>query len=420
MKRAIQNALLFQSPGIGAGNGPAPEETGQRKRWMDAPARRFLEKMSPYATDFFGAEVQGLDPADVWKTAWYEIRAADPFPSASVSETSRHSDWRTIAFRRRDIDYLPTGAKIWFWKSCWLALNPDNAGGAFPTAVVRRCNRIWKRYDYYGNLLSEPFIVERPSTQANANEYNRYQGLPDHYSSCVMQYNPETAELKENDRMVMGNAVYAVRGLSNYILDFSTEETSVRLLYFSLFFQQPTQWDDLVNQIADGKAFSWSISVDGPREMGEGQTARFTASSVRCGRTPDREVSYRWESLSSKLEAGGDGTITALSQGMGTIRCSLEQNPGIFVDVPVTVAAAGLSWASSVPERIAVYQPVTLAVRSEGAVTWSVNGPEGRYSAEEKGNALTLTACYPSGAPLVVTVTDGNRTLRATMKLTVR
>lgn len=417
----IHTALTLSQPRAPAGNGPTPAQTGQEQQYMDDPTRRFLEKMAPYTTDFFGAEVQGLDLDDFWKTEWYEIRAADTFPSASISETSRQNDWKTITFRRRNIDYLPTGAKVWFWKSCWLAYNPNNMGGALSTAVIRRCNRNWKRYDYYGNILSEPFVVERPSTRANANEYNIYQGLPDHYNNCVMQYNPETMTLRENDRLVMGQAVYAVRGLSDYILDFSTEEDSVRLLHFSLYFQQPTERDDLELGIADGKAFSWMISVEGPREMYAGQTALFTASSIRCGAVPDREVSYLWESLSPALQVDKAGTTTALTEGAGTIRCILEQNPEIFTDIPVTVAGAGLSWASSVPEWMPIYQETALAVQSEKTAVWTFSGPpEDCWKAAIDGNTAVLTGYYPSNTPLTVTVTDGEKTLTATIKITAR
>ena len=422
ISESIKTALLLNPPAAPAGNGPTPDTTGQQKQWMDDPIRRFMEKMAPYATDFFGAHVQGLDPENFWATGWYEIRAVDTFPSAAISENSRQSDWKTITFRRRDIDYLPTGAKVWFWKSCWLAYNPDNIGGAFSTGVIRRCNRNWKRYDYYGNILNEPFVVERPSTRANANEYNIYQGLPDHYSNCVMQYNPETMGLRENDRMVMGQAVYAVRGLSDYILDFSTEENSVSLLYFSLYFQQPTERDDLELGIADGKAFSWEISVDGPREMQEGKTARFTANSIRCGVVPDQPVSYLWESLSPKrIQVDGDGAVTALARGAGIIRCALEQNPDIFTDIAVTVAEAGLSWGSSVPDRLPIYREITLAVQSERPVTWAFSGPPGDYwHAAVDGTTAALTGYYPSEVPVTVTVTNGENTLAAEIKLTAR
>ncbi len=419
MRAAIRNALLLQPPEAPAGNGP--EQTGQQKQYMSDPARRFLEKMAPYATNFFGAQVQGVDPSDFWKTAWYEIRAADVFPSSSTSENSRQDDWKTITFRRRDIDYLPAGAKVWFWKSCWLAVNPNNMGGTFPTAVIRRCNRIWKRYDYYGRILSEPFVVERPATMSNANEYNTYQGLPDHYSNCVMQCNPETVGLKENDRIAMGGAVYAVRGLSSYILDFTEDGQSVRLLYFSLYFQQPTQRDDLVLGIADGKAFSWVISVDGPRQMQTGQRARFFAASIRCGQAPDREVSYLWESLSPELEVDGDGTVTAVSQGVGTVRCALEQNPDIYTDLSITVANAGLSWTSAVPKQLPVYQTAVLAVQSGKPVRWTLEGPPRNcYQAAAEGNRLILTGYYPSEIPLTAAVTDGENTLTAQIKLTAR
>ena len=92
----IKNAILLSPPAQLAGNGPVPGETGQLKSWMDDPARRMPEKMAPYATDFFGAQAQGLDPEDFWAEKWYEIRAADVFPSASVSDSSRHGDWKKI------------------------------------------------------------------------------------------------------------------------------------------------------------------------------------------------------------------------------------------------------------------------------------------------------------------------------------
>lgn len=421
IETAVKNALLLSPSPQLAGNGPTSAETGQKPLWMDDAARRMLEKMAPYATDFFEAEIQGLDPEDFWKTGWYEIRAAGTFPSTSISENSKNNDWKTITFRRRDIDYIPTGAKVWFWKSCWLAYNPDNVGGAFSTAVVRRCNRNWKRYDYYGNILSEPFVVERAATRANANEYNIYQGLPDHYNNCVMQYNPQTMDLRENDRIAMGQAVYAVRGLSDYILDFSTDEGSVRLLYFSLYFQQPTERDDMEKQIADGKAFSWTISVDGPRELNEGQTAQFIPSSLRCGQAPDREVSYLWESLSPELTVDETGSVAAVSLGEGTVRCSLEQNPKIYTDIPITVTAReALVWACTVPETLPIYRELTLTVESIGDVIWDVEGPEGLYRAVVDGKSAALTAYFPSDTPLTVTVTDGESTLTAEIRLTAR
>lgn len=422
IETARKNAMLLSPPIQVAGNGPPPEETGQMKPWMDDPARRILEGMAPYATDFFGAQAQGLDPEDFWAVKWYEIRAADVFPSASISDNSRHGDWKKVVFRRRDIDYIPMGAKFWFWKNCWLAYNPENIGGAYSTAVVHRCNRVWTRYDYYGNILREPFVVERSATRANANEYNIYEGLPDHYNNCVMQANPETLGfLKENTRMVMGSAVYAVRGLSDYILEFTEDRDSVRLLYFSLYFQQPTERDDMELEIADGKTFSWVISVDGPRQIAFGASVQFSASSLRCGSPPDREVSYLWESLSDTLEVDETGKVTALAQGTGTIRCRLAQNPDLYTDTAVEVTAAGLSWASSVPQRLVCYQPLTLEVFGEKPVTWSFDGPPGNlWEANADGFTATLTAYFPSDIPLAVSVTDGENTLNVNLILTAR
>lgn len=422
IRDSIQNGLLSAGARAPAGNGPPPAETGQRKQYLDSPTRRVMDNMAPYSTDFFGAQVQGLDPEDFGKTDWYEIRAADTFPSATISENSRMDDWKTIGFRRKDIGYVPWGAKLWFWKSCWLAYNPSNIGSVLGTAVVRRCNRNWKRYDYYGNILSEPFVVDKAATRANSNEYNATIALPDHYSNCVMQANPETLGfLKENTRIVMGSAVYAVRGLSDYILEYSTEEDSVRLLYFSLYFQEPTERDDMINQIADGKAFSWVIRVDGSREVGPGRDTQFTATSLRCGQTPDRPVGYQWESLSPELAVDENGVVTGLSQGLGTIRCRLKQNPDIYTDVTIAVRDARLAWATSVPGRLPVYQPVTLTVQSEPPVTWVFEGPpQNYYEAKIQGTSVTLVSYYPSGIPLKITVTGGGETLTTEILLTAR
>ena len=399
-----------------------PRGTGQMRQYMADPTRRHLEQMAKYATDYFAAEVQGLDPDKPCLKEWYEIRATDAFTSLGISSNSRMDDWKNVYFKRPEIDYVHPGVKFWFWNNTWLADNPSNIGSISGNALVRRCNVVWNSLDYYGNIVSEPFVLTNVATKANANTDTEFMKLLDAYSDCIMQANEWTlANLRENTRIVLGTGVYAVRGLSNYIREFTDDDTSVRLLYFSVFYQEPIETDDMENQVADGLAFSWEITGDVPRNMTVGQTATIVPASIRNGETPTQPVSYLWESTTPTIATVSDtGEVEAISVGQATIQCTLEQNPNISNTFTIDVQdAAVFGWASSVPDSLPQFTSVTLITTQDA--TWSVTGGvENAFDYTTTDNSITITCYYPVDIPIVVTATNGTSTLTATIALTAR
>lgn len=406
----------------------APTGTGQQPQYFARATQMHIQKMARYATDFFGAQVQGLNSDDPEEKNWYEIRAADVFSSLGIHSGSKQDDWKNIYFKRPDIDYIPPGTKFWFWNNVWLADNPSNIASVSGNALVRRCNAVWNSLDFYGNIVSEPFVLTNIATKANANTDNEFMQLADAYSDCIMQANEWALEnLRENTRIVLGSGVYAVRGLADYIREFTEDSTSVRLLHFSVYYQEPVDTDDMSAQVANGLAFRWEIIADAPRTIQIGVPTTLIPTSIRNGEvvvsTDTQPISYLWESLDADIATVDNmGTVTAMTAGQVTIQCSLEQNQDIQARFVFEVTdTPSLSWASSVPEKIPQFTSATLLTNM--AVSWNISGgTQNSFEVSQTETSLTIQCFYPSTTPLTITATSqtSNDTLSAVIELTVR
>lgn len=395
---------------------------------MAKATQAHVTAMARYSSDFFAAEVEGLDPTDPTAINWYRIRASENFASLNMSDTSKNDDWRVVYFERADIDYIQPGTKFWFWNNTWLADNPSNIASVTGNALVKRCNAVWNALDYYGNIISEPMAITKPTTTANANTDTEMMNLADSYIDCIMQANEWTlANLRNNTRMILGTSGFAVRGLSDYIREFTDQQNSVRILRFSLYYQEPLEIDDMENQVAGGLAFSWQITISGPQSMQAGQNATFTAESLRNNEPvlSTQTVTYQWSSSNPEVATVDEttGVVAAVADGETTITCTLVENTNISSSVPLSVqASSGLSWASELPENVPVYQSRSISVTgAQGPVSWDFSGPEQNcYSVTTNGEEATIMCFYPSPIPLTVTVTDSVTTLTAKIQLTGR
>lgn len=406
----------------------APTGTGQIYQYMAKTTKAHVAEMSRYASDFFAAQVEGIDLTDPTAINWYRIRASENFASLNMSNTSKNDDWRVVYFERPDIDYIRPGTKFWFWNNTWLADNPSNIASVTGNALVKRCNAVWNALDYYGNIVSEPMSITKPTTTANANADTEMMNLADSYMDCIIQANEWTlANLRNNTRMILGTSGFAVRGLSDYIREFTDQQDSVRILRFSLYYQEPLETDDMENQVAGGLAFSWQINVTGPKSMQAGQSAAFTADSLRNNEPVPaaQTVTYQWASSNTEVATVDEtGLVTAVTDGQVTITCTLAENTNIYTEVQLAVQAAsiGLSWASELPENVPVYQSRNISVTgAQGPVSWLFSGPEeNAYTVSTDGETATITCYYPSPIPLTMTVTDSITTLTAEIQLTAR
>lgn len=407
----------------------APTGTGQLHQYLSVATKAQVEKMAQYSTDFFEAEVQGIEGDNPEEYNWYKIRASSQFSSFNTMQTSLGDDWRVVYFQRTDIDYIKPGTKFKFWNNVWIADNPSNIASLTGNALVKRCNAVWNSLDFYGNIVSEPMVIMQPATKANANTDTETMQLTDSYADCIMQANEWTlANLRNNTRMILGSSGFAVRGLSDYIREFTEQSGSVRILRFSIYYQEPTERDDMVEQIADGLSFSWDIVVSGNKSASIGNTSQLNATSVRNGELigTDVEVSYEWSSSDETVATVDEnGLVTAVSDGSTSIRCTLSQNTDIYTEIQFLVQpeTTGMSWGTErLPDSIVVYQESTLSVSNpEGDVNWEFSGPERScYGVSTDGNSATITCYSPSTTPLSVSASDGTTTLTTNIQLIVR
>lgn len=353
----LNNAALMGGLGVSPVITNTPSQYANRQRaYFDGESRLFVEKNARYASDFFEAEIQGLDEAN--PTAWgtYRIRLADVVRASSAIQ--RHfDDYKQYLFESRRIEYVPPGTKIVTMGSTWLVTNPNNISGASGTGLCRRCNTVWNYYDEDGNLCSEPMIAE--NFRANANDSDAQQSLliTKGYFNVICQYNDATRQIDTNTRMILGTAAYRVTGYSDFEMEFTGDYDSVRLLYFTVRYEEPNETiDDMDNHVASGKAYEEENADD-------------------------------------------------------TVRPETVQT-GVAFDTPLPVT---LSYGETATITAAVYQSGTATADT---VTFSFSGADAySYSAAVDGNSATITGYGYCDTPLTITASYGAYSASATVAL---
>lgn len=351
VKKHIQNVGLFAgypSPAPEPGQGGPNRYTGKQTEYFESPTRASIWLNAKYASNFYAAHVQGIIPGDFDTERGAYIRTMDIVEQ--TTGVKMPNDYQSIYFQDTRIKGLYTGAKVKYAGNTWLAISPFNVADPMSSAVIRRCNAVWKHLDYYGNVLTEPFVFHDGRANATANEYLDYDVIPNWYQKCVMQLNDETRELAYNRRIALGSSVVEVRGVVDFVTDFSgdTQDTTQNtepshVMFFDVQFQQPTEIDDMERGIAGGKAFSWKLNLSYAGNMGAGAEQQMTVTSLRNGEAPDTEkhpVSYLFESSdSSVLTVDADGKITSVGAGTAEITVTLAQNREITATAEITVSA---------------------------------------------------------------------------------
>lgn len=442
-KRQTKNAALF------AGVLPSqPTEKspylGLQKQYFAAGTQDYVWQNAQYASNYFQAKVQGCIPGDFETVRGAYIRTMDIVEQSTGSNAP--NDWQLVYFQDPSIQGLYTGAKLWYGGNTWIATSPMNMASATGNSVIRRCNAIWNYMDYYGNIKTEPFVWAKGPAQATANEYLDYMVVPNSYQKCVMQLNDATRQIAYNRRMVLGSSVYEVRGIVDFVCDFTDTEDQqgnvtqrktsgdCHILFFDLVYQQPLVIDDMEKELAGGKAFHWDILVSGLQLMVKGSTQKLGVRSVRNGEAPDESqypVSYLYESSDENvLTVDENGNVTAIGEGSAVVTVSLAQNPDItaLYTVEVTENAAETQFLilPPLPESmraldeyqgqvtvlengVGINVPMTLT--ASGAETWA-------YSASlTSDGALSINCFAGSTKPLELKIQAADKAYEATIQL---
>ncbi len=431
---AIRNVTLLGGTAARRTNAPKQYSDRQKQYGGDAAALFYAER-AKYATDFVDAQVQGLVPNDFYAWRGQKMRISDTIKQGA-SLTRKTDDQKEYLLADRGIDYIPEGAKIETMGSTWLATNPSNLSSVAGSGIMRRCNATWNHLDWYGRVRKEPILVEKQQAMATANDFQDVSLIMQGYFNIICQKNPETEELDQNSRLILGRRAFQITGYSDVTQEFTGEDESTHLLYFAARIQEPDETiDDLARRVAGGKTFSWEIRISGTTVLSEGATAQMTAESIRCGEAvaggdEEHPVSYFWESSDetvARVDAGG--LVTAVSSGSCTITARLAQNPEIVSEIALTVADAAsgaeVRFLTEPPEMIGAYDAVTLRAayyeggeKKDNAVTWEISGAsEDAYTAAVLGNQVTIQNWGGSETPLTVTAKCGNASASASIRL---
>lgn len=421
-------------------NEPA-QYADKRHEYFATPTEIFREEYLKYASDFVGAEMQMWpegETSPVWVSV--ELRFANVVrPTAAIQRN--FDDFKQVLPRDPRIGYIRPGTKIRAMGNYWLTVNPDNMSGGEGAAIVRRCNAVWNHLDFYGNVVSEPIIVENVRANASSPDSQVDQQIDIGYYNVTCQYNDFTRQVNDNTRLVLGDAgnpyenakAYRVTGYGNFFREFTMEADSVRTLSFTIRLQtKNSDTDDLVNCVADGKRFRWETLLTGPAQIGTGEAVQYFASSLRNGEavngTEENPVSYIWTAEGAQgASITQDGVLTATEAGEVTVTAILAQNPANLASLTVTVSGQenGVRFVSAVPPALGPLDSVVVraavfvdGARTEDTVSWSWSGAKaGACTVGAEGNEALITCYGYSETPLVLTASFGSESASAEISL---
>ena len=431
----IKNGLIASGHLKTAVRNTPSQYRGRQKQYFGDPSAEFVHQYAKYASDFIEARVQGLNPDALYEWETTSIRMADIAPK-TASTLRKQDDYKDIMFADESIEYVPEGTKIDAMGSIWLVTNPQNISNATGSGVAQRCRSTWNHLDWYGRVRKEPILVEKQQAMATANDFQGVSLIMQGYFNIICQKNPETDELDQNSRLILGRRAFQITGYSDVTQEFTGEDESTHLLYFAARIQEPDETiDDLVRRVAGGKTFSWEIRISGATVLRAGETAQMAAESIRCGEAVEggdekHPASYFWETSDetvARVDAGG--LVTAVSAGSCTITARLAQNPEIESKITLSVAdeksGAEVRFLTEPPEMIGAYDAATLRAacyeggeKKDDAVTWEISGAsEDAYTAAVLGNQVTLQNWGGSETPLTVTAKYGDASINASIRL---
>ena len=393
-------------------------------QYFEKSTGQFTEQYAKYSSDYVEAELQYWDEngAEAWENV--TVRFANIVtPTAAI--TRHFDDYKNVLFDQRHLDYVRPGVKLRAMGSTWLAINPDNISSDKTNSIFRRCNAVWNHLDYYGNIVSEPIIVENARANASAPDTQIDQQISTGYFNVTCQYNGFTRQINDNTRIILGDAgspyenakAYRVTGFANFFREFTDDNTSVRVLTFTIRVQtKNSETDDLINCVADGKDFSWNAEIVGFGVLRVGESEQFSVSSVRNGKSvsdgAEYPIRYIWTtSNKSTVTVDQSGLVTAVSTGNAIIRATLAENPTVYDEIKVYVSSSGgtgFVFTSYVPTTMGPLDSATISAayyvngnEADGTFVWTgYDADANSYSLEQDGNNAILTCFGYSEKPL--------------------
>ena len=353
--------------------------------------------------------------------------------------SKRKDDYKQVLFPGISIDYFPIGAKIETMGSTWLCVDPSNISAVKTTAIVARCNTSYNSYDYYGNVVVEPIVVEKYAMLGNDNETKSNLVLMDGYFNVTCQLNGNTEQLKENSRIILVKKAYHITGLTDFIQEFTGDRESCKLLTFTIRVEEPTESDDLdKNFIAGGNEEFFDCIMQAVDNMGVGETVLFLPHFIKgeelIESTKEYPITWLWESDNENVASVDEyGNVTANSVGKARITAKMAQNNNIFTTVELVVVENKeeenrVVFTSIVPQSISQYESVIIkavykenGVQIEQPLVWEIGGADSKddyaYEIANDGMSVEITCISPSKKRLEVRASYGGVSATANIEL---
>ena len=436
-EKYIQGAIL-QGGGIPNVQSNMPIQYADRQhQYMAWRTRAFADDRAKYSSDFVQAKVQGLDKNNWYRYLTTKIRFADIHSMPTITQPT--DDTKNILFAEKKIDYFPIGAKVETMGSTWICTNPSNLSSVNTNAVVRRCNTSYNLYDYYGNILTEPIVLEKITMMGNDNDKPQNLVMMDGYFNVICQLNDNTRQLGLNQRIILGSKAYHITGFNDFYQEFSGNYDSTHILYYTVRIEEPNQNDDVPNHIANGKTYGFTAQIiGGEKELSVGETLDLSAAFIKRNGDNTTEVqpteeypsTWKWESDNNGvLTVNENGQVTAVSSGTAQITATLTQNTAVTATVELVVAEVVnepyVAFNGVIPQSLEQYDTATLAttfyengVATDKPIAWSFSGANKRsYTTTINGNSVEIYCVLADNIPLTVTAECEGKTAETKIQL---
>lgn len=420
-QRYIKN-LIFGNDGSNVVQNTPEQYNSRQKQYLADRTSRYIAERSYLASDYVQADIQGLLPY-FYDYTTLNIRLADIL-SPNANATKKVDDYKQVLIPDRAVDYLPIGAKINTMGSTWIVINPSNISSVSANAVIARCNATYNSYDYYGNIIVEPIVVEKYTMSNNDNDNSINLVLMDGYFNITCQLNENTKNLGINKRIILGDKPYHITGFTDFIQEFTGNRNNIHIMSFTARIDEPTESDDLTMGIAGGKEYVVGAELNGQTDLIAGQatilTADFLINGKKVESTTEHPLTWEYKSSNESIaKVSSDGRVNTYRQGTAKITAKLVQNPLVVasIDLLITEAvnAPYIAFDGLIHDYVSQYSKETFSatyfennLATNYPLKWSFSGATKRdyiATVSEDGRLITIECLSASEKPLKITAT---------------
>ena len=413
----------------------SPANTSPKYSKYNDEATAYYHEYAPYASNVFEAEIQGLDYDNFYAWTKVHLRSSNVINPSTGENLS--TSWQSILILDRKVDFIPIGAYVKYNNSIWIVYNPDNIASPTGNSIVIRCNTTYNTLDYYGNLIKTPMFYAKGTVLASSPYYMEFSATLDGYQHVIMQLNKVTEQITNNTRIILGKSAFGMYGVSDFPEEFTGDPNSCHIFRADLRLQETIDSDDLVNHVADGKYFSFTIDIGGNDVMYDGEPQTLSVTARREGKvvasTEENPITYVWTSSDETVATVDEnGVVTPISVGYCQITCSVKENPSITnvfgFNVVERESQTYIDFITPIPDEIRSFETLNIEAvyyedgqQTADTIEYTLSrANENSYSYTVNGNVLTIQTYEPSEAPLEITASCNGESTITKIRITGR